>query len=183
MASTLAPGFLIAMPQLLDDNFRRSVVLVIEHGEQGSLGLVINQVSEYTIGKFAGQLGIDLHADPAQLVHIGGPVGREGGWILHPNADGVSDSHELLDGVSLSRSVTALREIFEKGTEPFRLYMGYAGWGPGQLENEITHGAWITSDPDPDLIFTSSPQDIWERSLTKMGIQPLALVPGGPEIN
>lgn len=183
MASNLAPGFLIAMPQLLDDNFRRSVVLMLEHGEQGSLGLVINQVSEFTLGKFAGELGLEYSGDPARRVHIGGPVGREGGWILLPEAPAITDSHELIDGLCLSRSVTALRQVLRDESQPFRLYMGYAGWGPGQLESEMTQGAWITSEVEPDLIFEAQPERVWEVALQRMGIEPMMLVPSGPEIN
>lgn len=183
MPSSFAPGLLIAMPQLLDPNFYRSVVLVVEHGEEGSFGLVVNQVSPLTMGEFTNAQSLVYRGDPTRPVMIGGPVSREVGWILHSSQLEYGDTHHVTDGISMSRSMIALRDVCEKADGDFRLFMGYAGWGPGQLEAEITQGAWVTSDVDPKLIFATDATAVWETSLRNMGINPLALVPGGSAIN
>ena len=181
--STLAPGFLIAMPQLLDPNFYRTVVLLLEHNEHGSLGLVINQASGLTMAEFATAQEIPYKGDAEKPVYVGGPVEQEMGWILHPTGVHYEDTHEVQQGVSVSRSVTALKDVCGKGEPTFRLLMGYAGWGPGQLESELTQGAWVTSNIDAELVFAQDPGDVWELSLRNMGINPATLVPGGSAIN
>ncbi|MFN7954449.1 MAG: YqgE/AlgH family protein [bacterium] len=183
MSSSFAPGLLIAMPQLLDPNFYRSVVLVVEHGEEGSFGLVINHVSPLTMGEFTNAQSLVYRGDPTKPVMIGGPVSREVGWILHTSQLEYEDTHHVAGGISMSRSMNALKDVCEKGADPFRLFMGYAGWGPGQLESEITQGAWVTSNVDPGLVFAHDSTAVWERSLRNMGINPIALVPGGSAIN
>lgn len=183
MPSSFAPGLLIAMPQLLDPNFYRSVVLVVEHGAEGSFGLVINQVSPLTMGEFTNAQSLVYRGDPTRPVMIGGPVSREVGWILHSAHHEYDDTHRVTGGISMSRSMVALRDVCEKSQGDFRLFMGYAGWGPGQLEAEITQGAWVTSDVDPTLVFATDATAVWETSLRNMGINPLALVPGGSAIN
>ncbi len=183
MASTFAPGLLIAMPQLLDPNFYRSVVLVVEHGKEGSFGLVINQISPLTMGEFTNAQSLTYTGDPSTPVMIGGPVSREVGWILHSSELEYGDTHKVTEGLSMSRSMVALKDVCAKARAGFRLFMGYAGWGPGQLETEITQGAWVTTDVDPGLVFADNASAVWETSLRNMGINPMALVPGGSAIN
>jgi putative transcriptional regulator len=180
---SFAPGLLIAMPQLLDPNFYRAVVLVVEHGNEGSFGLVINQVSPLTMGEFTDAQSLVYSGDPTKPVMIGGPVSREVGWILHGNDLEYGDTHKITDVISMSRSMVALKDVCAKAGPSFRLFMGYAGWGPGQLESEITQGAWVTADVDPRLIFADDASAVWETSLRNMGINPMALVPGGSAIN
>src|SRR5262249_39095598 len=143
---TLAPGLLLAMPQLGDPNFHRSVVLMIEHGDGGSMGLVINRGAPLTLGELAkGQNMKIAHERTPEAVCVGGPVEHHRGFILH-NDDSIPEKHTVLPGLFLSVTLDALGPLLENPTPLVRFCLGYAGWGPRQLEQEMTGGSWLFAE-------------------------------------
>ena len=101
----------------------------------------------------------------------------EHAWILHGSEHGLGSAYEVTDELQLNTSLDALDELV-KGRNPFRFFVGYAGWGPGQLDREIQQGAWILSDVDVSLVFETPFEEVWEASLKRMGIDPAMLVMG-----
>jgi putative transcriptional regulator len=183
------------MPQLLDPNFVRSVVLMIEHGERGSFGLIVNQPSPLKASELLDSLSLLWRGDPDAIVWSGGPVGRSTGWVLHepltddamrsvPPGPGIDARVDGLGtsavgpGLALSTSTDRLRAIAAAPPDRVRLLLGYAGWGPGQLAAEMASGSWLHADADPDLIFDGPPDQMWERALRSVGVSnPESLVP------
>jgi putative transcriptional regulator len=180
---SLAPGLLIAVPQLQDGNFHRSVVFLIEQNADGAFGVVINRPSEIRVPDLFENLGIRFVGSPDQWVLIGGPVSPERGLVLHRRAEAIEDARPVSDSLSLSVTPGALEKLFTapEGPGPAGAvcFAGYAGWGPGQLEQEIEEGAWIPAPPDEELIFSPDRDAIWERALRALGIEPSQIVPGG----
>lgn len=169
--SSLAPTLLVSMPQLLDPNFARSVVLLCEHGPEGAFGLVINRPSD-TSAADAVQLAPPPIRDSGAQLWSGGPVEPQRGWILlgevHPELEAV----QLAEGVFLSTSLDLLRRIVEDGWPRTRILTGYAGWGPGQLDDELAASAWLTADVNPALVFDTPADRMWEAAIRGLGADP-----------
>ncbi|MGH7820744.1 MAG: YqgE/AlgH family protein [Candidatus Binatia bacterium] len=175
-----APSLVIAMPQLLDPNFHRSVVLLIEKNEQGAFGLVINRAGDNPVTELCTNLNVTWGGGADVLALYGGPVAIEQGFLLHGAvADDVPvHSKEIVSGVSIASDMETFRALCERPPPDFRVLLGYAGWGAGQLENEILSGAWLTTDVTPDLVFQTPLEDIWAASLRRIGVDPAMLVAG-----
>lgn len=188
MAQTnLAPGLLLAMPQLQDPNFTRSVVLMIEHGESGSFGLVINQPSPIRASELLGSLDMEWRGAEDEVVWAGGPVSPTSGWVLHEDLAafeatrglGSSATIRVTPDVSLSTSPERLRALGSSPPRRLRLLLGYSGWAAGQLAAEMARGSWLVADADPALIFDTPPADIWTRAMASLGIaNPESVVQG-----
>jgi putative transcriptional regulator len=178
--TNLAPGLLLAMPQLADPNFTRSVVLMIEHGDRGSFGLIVNQPSPIKAMELLDSLSLAWRGDPDAVVWSGGPVQRTTGWVLHePMPGDDSGTSEVGPGLALSTSTDRLRAIAASPPGRIRLLLGYSGWAPGQLAAEMARGSWIHAEADPALIFDAPPDEMWARALKSVGIaSPESLVPG-----
>jgi putative transcriptional regulator len=176
---TVAPGLLIAMPQLADPNFHRAVVLMVEHQHEGSFGLILNRPSENTMTELLEPLDIHWRGSPETVAWWGGPVQPDSGWILHQPVDGLGENstRQITPGLQLSSAPDVLRELCEHPPPRVRLILGYAGWGPEQLENELSEGAWVNSDVNADLVFDTPPDDLWEVAVRRLGIEPESLVP------
>jgi putative transcriptional regulator len=174
--------FLIAMPDLLDPNFHRAVVLVLDHGDDGTLGLVVNRPGSVDLTELCASLEIEWQGTSGELLYVGGPVQPASVWMLHEGADDVPDSLSVMQGCAYSTSRGALTAIAGRPGSRRRLLGGYAGWGPGQLEGELREGAWLTCEANLDLVFGGEPDRVWERALRGVGIDPFALVPGGGEL-
>jgi putative transcriptional regulator len=174
---SLAPGLLVALPQLLDPNFKRTVVLLIHHDESGTFGLVLNRRSEISAESLCATLGIDWRGDAADRVDWGGPVQPNTGWVLL-GAEGAGDDEasEVAAGVHFAGSLATLRRVAESPGDELRLFLGYAGWGPGQLERELAQGAWLLAPANADVIFHVEPELLWEHVLRRLGIDPVTLV-------
>lgn len=175
---SLAPGFLIAMPQLGDPNFHRSVVLMIEHNEQGAMGLVINRAAPLTLSDLAR--GQRLRISPLrekEVVFVGGPVEPYRGFVLH-NCDRVSEKIEVMPGLFLSVTLDALQPLLEDSEVRLRFCLGYAGWGPKQIEREIAQGAWLFTEASPTPTLEGDPAALWDETLRSMGVDPAMLLPG-----
>lgn len=174
-----APTFLVAVPQLGDGNFIRGVVLVLEHGEEGSMGLLINRVSNLDMGSFCASQNMTFKGDTSGLVYQGGPVQADRAFILHDSEHQGPETEQVLDHVRLSYSLESLKMLVENPPKDLRVYLGYAGWGPGQLAEEITAGAWLIGTPDANLVFRTPPEKVWETALRQMGIDPGLLMHSG----
>jgi putative transcriptional regulator len=176
--STLAPTLLISMPQLNDPNFSRAVVLLCEYGPEGAFGLVVNRPTD-TAASEVVQLEPPLARDNGLELWIGGPVEPQRGWILVGEDPDDSSAHKLCEGIYLSSSPLLLRQILESVKRPrARLLTGYAGWGPGQLDQELAASAWLIADIDLELIFDTRSDLIWEMAIRRLGADPSALQMG-----
>ena len=166
------------MDGLVDPNFRRSVVLMLEHDdENGALGLVVNRATTYLVESLCDSLDLGWNGSPAACVGWGGPVGQETGWVLMDDAtaDG-TDAEPLVPGLNWSRSEDPLRRVAEAPGRDSRVYLGYAGWMPGQLEREIADGSWLVVPIDDPLVFETEIDDIWAQAIRLLGIEPGTLV-------
>lgn len=169
---------LIAVPQLLDPNFKRSVVLILHHDKEGAFGLVVNDPLNISLPDFANSQQIPCHRGCIlQSVYCGGPVEPYRGWILHEDPE-LIEKQEVGGDLYVSGSNESLKICLEGGKQPFRFLLGYAGWGPTQLEKELEEGSWIVSPVDTKYIFLKNPQDIWDAMLHDLGIDPASLVQG-----
>lgn len=172
------PIFLIAVPQLGDPNFAKSVVLIVHHDEDGAMGLVINNPTEITLGRFADSQGIICHSSLSESpIFRGGPVESERGWILHTD-ESVEEKKQILPGLFLSAGSETLRTLLEKSQKNFRLILGYAGWDDGQLEKEMVEGAWITTVAESKYVFETDPASAWNLVLNDLGVDPMRLMMG-----
>jgi len=173
-----SPILLIAVPQLGDPNFFHSVVLLMQHDAEGAFGWVINHPTSLTLGEFAQSQGIPCHENlRSHVVFQGGPVELERGWILHRDPS-LGDSQEMLPGLYASGGMGALKTLLGTEKNSFRFLLGYAGWGAGQLEDEMKEGAWITIAAESRYVLETSPNQVWSRSLNDLGIDPASLMLG-----
>ena len=178
---SLRGHLLIAGPGLLDPNFWRTVVLVGEHTDEGALGVVLNRSSETTVDEALPELA--LLADEMGTVHVGGPVQPSAVVVLADFAEAdqaeslVVDSVGFLDAEIEPDALGELRRA--------RVYVGYAGWGPGQLDAELEEGSWIVEPAQPDDVFTSDPEGLWSAVLRRKGgpFAFLAAMPPDPSRN
>ncbi len=177
--NSLAPTLLLAMPQMEDPNFARSVVLLCKHETEGAMGLVVNRQTETLVSSVV-ELDPPLRHDSGMKIWIGGPVEPQRGWLLLGYDPG-PESIEVGGGLYLSASSDVLRRLIEEehgGTER-RFLLGYAGWGGGQLESELAASAWLTVDVSKELIFGAEPERMWERAIRSLGVDPYSLQMAG----
>jgi putative transcriptional regulator len=179
---SLRGQLLVASPALLDPNFRRAVVLVGEHGEEGAMGVVLNRPSEITVDEAVPPLS-EL-VQPLDVVHVGGPVQQQAIVVL---GEFEEPSHAAVIVVG---SVGFLPgEIDDAATlgglGRVRVFAGYAGWGPGQLEQELAESSWIVVGAEPDDVFAEEPGDLWSSVLRRRGgaYAVLAQMPADPRVN
>jgi len=185
---SLEGKMLIAMPTIGDSRFDRTVIYMCVHNAEGSMGIVVNKpATELTFPKLmehlelapeatCAGLGETLHAPP---ILIGGPVETGRGFVLHTQ-DYYSDSSTLpvAENIGLTATVDILKAIVEgEGPERSVLALGYAGWGPGQLENELRANGWLYCESDPELVFGTELDDKYNKALHKIGID-LSLLSG-----
>jgi len=175
-----APGTLISVPQLRDPNFLRSVVAMLIHNDDGALGVVVNHITEHTCSEvLREQFDIDWENDAEAPLLRGGPVDQDGLWMLHDDRHVFDDSIVATDFFVTSWSPEALATLCTRPNERLLLGVGVAGWGPGQLEREIAEGAWVNGEVSPELLYEWPREDVWERALRELGIDPALLVSGG----
>lgn len=179
---SLAPTLLVAMPQLRDPNFSRTVVLLCEHGPKGAMGFVVNRPTD-TRAVEAVAMDPPLEGDSGMRLWTGGPVEQHRGFLLLGANPGSGDSEEIGDGFHLTASLAVLRTLLEARPEDVghtraRLLLGYAGWGPGQLDSELAQSAWLTAPPDPELVFETPADEMWEAAIRSLGVDPMSLALG-----
>ena len=174
-----SPAFLVAVPQLVDPNFHRAVVLLVEHGEQGSMGIVVNRPIELDMGEFCASQSLDFFGDSSNKVFQGGPVQTDRAFLLHQSDHEGPETEPVMGQVKLSYSLESLEQIVRTPPPRFRVFLGYAGWGEGQLAEEVTSGAWLVCHADPGVLYTRDPDKMWERVIRSMGIEPVQLMHSG----
>jgi putative transcriptional regulator len=176
---SLAPTLLVAMPQLLDPNFRRTVVLLIHHDAEGTFGVVLNRTTEIRAAQLCESIEVDWHGDPDAEIHWGGPVQPQTGWVLFEEGDGDEDEdvREVVPGVRFAGSLAVLRRMASEPPNRLRILLGYAGWGPGQLESELAQGAWLVAPASASVVFSDDPQQMWSEVVRSLGIEPATLIP------
>ncbi len=172
----LAPTLLLSMPQLSDPNFKRSVVLLCEHTREGAFGLVLNRPTG-TAASDVIELDPPLSHDSGLQLWVGGPVEPQRGWILVGEEPADVEAVRVKDGLYLSASPVLLRRLLESPApaQRSRFLIGYAGWGPGQLDGELLQSAWLTADVDLDLVFDTEAEAMWEAAIRRLGVDPNAL--------
>ncbi len=178
---SLKGQLLIAGPALVDPNFRRTVVLVGEHSEEGALGLILNRPSETTIREAVPELS--LLAAGVDQVHFGGPVQPSAIVVLADFVEPDRAESLVLDTVGFLPSEVDPEELGE--LRRARIFAGYAGWGPGQLDGELEEGSWIVEPALADDVFTLEPDELWSAVLLRKGgpFGVLALMPLDPSLN
>jgi putative transcriptional regulator len=178
---SLRGNLLIAGPSLLDPNFWRTVVLVGEHSDEGALGVVLNRSSETPVQEALPEL--TLLADDLGAVHVGGPVQPSAVVVLADFVDPEAAETLVIDSVGFLPSEVEPDTLGE--LRRARVYAGYAGWGPGQLDGELEEGSWIVEPAIPDDVFTDDPESLWSDVLRRKGgpFAVLAAMPPDPSLN
>lgn len=162
----LAKGkFLVASRDLLDPNFARSVVLLVEYDRDGALGVIINRPTTIPLGDAVPE--IESVQRPRDVIFLGGPVAPDRMLILLRTREQPPQSLRVFDRVFASGSVAALRASLQRG-DGVRAFAGYAGWGPGQLDNEVARGDWLIGPAESDALFAERPDGIWERLIERL---------------
>ena len=171
------PLFLVAMPQVQDPFFRQSVVLLLAHTEEGSFGFIVNRPTGLKLTEILEGMGIDWQGAADAEAFLGGPVQPETGTVLFEGAPPgrVVVEHEVVPGVHLSQQLGDLEVLAAAPPERFRLLLGYAGWGEGQLEAEIRRNDWLIAPADPGLVFGADPDESWRQALASVGVDPASL--------
>ena len=191
----IAPGLLVASPDLQDPNFSHSVVLMVQHDDESSFGLIVNRPAGLTLTDTEA-------ADPAWPrggahadLFRGGPLdpgpGEPLGFVLHypsdPDAGAAKSDARGIVLYTVPTDADSLVRLEVEEPSRLRFVVGYAQWGPGQLERELLAGAWLVADADPQIIFETPIEAIWEAAVRSIGIDPDSLLPGslvaGPEIH
>ncbi|XPF94016.1 YqgE/AlgH family protein [Colwellia sp. RE-S-Sl-9] len=164
---------LIAMPALNDSYFNRSVIYVCEHNDEGAMGLIINLPINMTLNELLEHIEADVESNPVmnQKVLTGGPVSTQRGFVLHSPQKGWQSSLALSSDVMITTSKDILMALgTESAPEKFLVTLGYAGWSPGQLEEEIKENSWLTIDADNDILFNTPIEQRWKKATEKLGI-------------
>jgi putative transcriptional regulator len=175
----LSGRLLIAMPGMTDPRFERTVIYMCSHSGEGAMGLVVNRPAPgVTFDALLGQLEIDVSpaARPA-AIRFGGPVEVGRGFVLHSADFHVEDATVRVDeGVSLTATLEILRAMADgRGPRRALIALGYSGWAPNQLEDELRRNGWLTCDADEDIVFSDDDGAKWTRALQKLGVSPSAL--------
>lgn len=175
------PVLLLAMPQVVDPFFHKSVVLLLRHdADEGSLGFIVNRPTDLKIADILEDLEIPWHGPSELCAYLGGPVNKERGTLLYSD-DEDEGAEEALPGIAVSQSLGQLQELAEAPPGPFRLFLGYAGWGDGQLEKEILRNDWLIAPFDPEFLFADDPDEVWQKAVRSVGIDPAQLPAWTPQ--
>lgn len=196
---SLENQFLIAMPSLSDDYFNKTVTYICEHNDEGAMGLIINMPVNITLHDLLKQIEEDDNEQASeekakteqesssesvasesnifldhgleQLVLSGGPISQNRGFVLHRTQSGWKSSLALSDDIMITTSKDILLALgTENAPEQFMVTLGYAGWGPGQLEAELQTNSWLTIDADSDILFNTPIEQRWKKATEKLGI-------------
>jgi putative transcriptional regulator len=169
-ASTLAGQFLIASPAMGDPRFRRTVILMVQHGTHGALGVVINRpVGEETLARFLAGLGEDgTDVEGSVQLFAGGPVQPRIAFVIHTGEYRRRGTTVVGAGLAVTSGREVLVDIgLGRGPEKALVAFGYAGWGPGQLEGEIAQDAWVIAPAEPELVFDTPREKVWDEAMAR----------------
>ncbi len=179
----LVNQFLIAMPELQDPNFSRTVTLICQHDANGALGVVINRpMEQLTLQDILDQFDLSSPASDSPIgapVYLGGPVQQQLGLVLHEGIGEWGSTLKINDELGLTSSRDILESMSTaQGPHHALLTLGYAGWGAGQLEDEIQDNAWLSVEADCEIIFRTPPKERWQAAAAKIGVDISQLAPG-----
>jgi putative transcriptional regulator len=182
LATLATPVLLLAMPQVLDPFFHRSVVLLVRHEDEGSLGFIVNRPTGIRVSEILKGMEIDWQGTEEAAAFFGGPVQPSLGTVLFAPSIASAETAvqteaavEVLADVSLTQHIGDLAQLAEGPPERFRLFLGYAGWSAGQLIEEILRNDWLTVPASGALIFAPDPDRLWDAALESVGVDPAAL--------
>lgn len=179
-SSNLAQQFLLAMPGMVTGVLSNTIIYVCEHTPDGALGLVINRPTDITVGDLLQRIELDLSLEIGPVQHapvfFGGPVQTDRGFVLHAPALGYTSSVKIGD-IALTTSRDVLQDV-SKGCGPGKVLitLGYAGWGAGQLEEEMAQNAWLNVTANNTILFDTPSEDRYDAALGLLGIDPLMLM-------
>ena len=182
-ADLQTPILLLAMPQVMDPFFYKSVVLLLQHQKEGSHGFIVNRPTGVKIAEILEDLEIPWLGDEGSLAFFGGPVQPQLGTLLfhaEPEA-GATERMEICPGVALTQHLGDLESLAGEPPDSFRLLLGYAGWGDGQLVKEILRNDWITAPVRNDLLFSDDPEEVWQMAMESVGVDPASLPAWTPQ--
>ncbi|NJN46022.1 MAG: YqgE/AlgH family protein [Candidatus Competibacteraceae bacterium] len=169
----LSNQLLIAMPSLMDPNFHQTVTYLSEHNADGALGIVINRPLELTLGELLEHLNIPISqpAIASMPVHYGGPVQPQQGFVVHTPAGDWGSTLRVTDAIGITTSRDILQSLAQ-GQQPEHalVALGYAGWGPGQLEQELAENAWLSGPADPAILFHTPINQRWSAAAALLGV-------------
>ncbi len=163
---------LIAMPSLNDSFFDKTVTYICEHNKEGAMGLIINLPVNLTLNELLSQINENVEEVPKlkELVLSGGPVSQDRGFVLHSPQNCWHSSLALTDNIMITTSKDILMALgTEKAPNEFIVTLGYAGWGPGQLEQEIRENSWLTTPADTDIVFNTPAELRWKKATDRLG--------------
>lgn len=188
MSDSLRGRFLVAARHLRDPNFHRTVVLLVEHNDEGAMGLVVNRPSELTVGQaLDGHFAVAGNEDP---VFVGGPVEPRALFILHGAEDVEEHEAAVVPGLFIGSSEQEFDAVMRRAAEgdatfPYRIYRGCSGWGPGQLEGELRRGDWHPLPAARDDVLEGDAYELWDRLVQRLRVQHRILPhpPADPEWN
>jgi putative transcriptional regulator len=182
----ITPVLLMAMPQVLDPFFHHSVVLLLHHEPEGSLGFIVNRPTGIRVSEILKGMDVSWGGQNETVAYFGGPVQPNLGTVLFapvlPDGDDQDTAKQIVPGLALTQHIGDLSRLAQEPTDRFRLLLGYAGWDEGQLMEEILRNDWLTAPVDGDLIFAPDPEQLWAAALRSVGIDPASLpswIPGG----
>ncbi|MGF1785161.1 YqgE/AlgH family protein [Photobacterium swingsii] len=173
----LTNHFLIAMPSLQDSSFKRSVVYVCEHNDEGAMGVVVNVPIDISLTNMLEQLDLERSLPVTQAQRLdqpvfnGGPVSSDRGFVLHNHGGVFSSSIQVTPHLSVTTSKDILAILgSDDSPEKFLVALGYAGWDAGQLEQELVDNHWLTIEADPAILFDTPINERWQKAVAKLGI-------------
>ena len=181
MSELEPPVLLLATPQVLDPFFRQSVILLVQHSQEGSLGFIINRTTGIRVAEILDGLEIAWQGDQTEAAFFGVPVQPHLGTVLfHRSADDAItvDSGtvtELVPGLLMTQHVGSLTALAAAPPGFFRFVLGYSGWGEGQLAEELERNDWLVAPPSDELLFAAAPDAVWDTALRSLGIDPADL--------
>lgn len=170
---SLENQLLIAMPSLNDPMFNKTVTYICEHNDEGAMGIIINLPVNLSLNELLEQIDADNEESPAlgQQVLSGGPVSPQRGFVLHSPQKGWKSSLALSEKIMITTSKDILMALgTEQAPEEFIVALGYAGWSPGQLEQEIQENSWLTVPADNDILFKTPIEQRWKKATERLGI-------------
>lgn len=169
---------LIALPDMLDQRFKRAIILICEHNKNGAMGLVLNNPMPLDTEQIFDELNLDSPLTNHPVLD-GGPLNKNCGFVIHKNNEKFNSSINIQDNLTLTTSKDLLDQIAKHSfTNQWQFILGYSGWSTGQLENEIAENAWLTCPADLDLIFNTPIEQKWQKALSLIGINDYKCITG-----
>lgn len=169
-AANLQNHFLIAMPQMLDPNFSGTITYLCEHNEHGAMGIVVNRPTELMLAEIFEQLNFPYEGTD-RAVYAGGPVQLERGFVLHNDGRNWESTLDIATNIRLSSSKDILEAIAkDEGPDDYLVALGYAGWGAGQLEQELTDNTWVVCSANEDILFHTPDDEKQKKAMALLGI-------------